>query len=85
MIERSLKKMDYDVRINNPYEGTLVPLEYYGKDYRVASIMIEVNRSLYMNEASGTKSSGFDQTKEMIKGILKEIMVFHQQAQANAG
>jgi N-formylglutamate amidohydrolase len=37
----------FDVRINNPYSGTIVPTKYIG-DNRVHSIMIEINRNLYM-------------------------------------
>jgi N-formylglutamate amidohydrolase len=74
----SLKEMGCDVRINHPYEGTLVPIAYNRKDHRVASIMIEVNRSLYMNEASGMKAIGFDRTKEQLQRILKEIRMFQQ-------
>ena len=38
------------VAINIPYTGTIVPLSLYQKDTRVKSIMIEINKRLYMNE-----------------------------------
>jgi N-formylglutamate amidohydrolase len=38
---------EYSVLINNPYSGTIIPEKYY-KDSRVKSIMIELNRNLYM-------------------------------------
>ena len=41
-----LEKMGCNVRMNQPYEGTLVPIEFYEKDRRVVAIMIEVNRRL---------------------------------------
>jgi len=37
----------YRVAIDSPFSGTIVPLKHYQKDKRVASVMIEVNRSLY--------------------------------------
>ena len=38
----------WTVRTNNPYAGTIVPLKYFGRDSRVTSIMIEINRRLYL-------------------------------------
>ncbi|MBQ3663473.1 MAG: N-formylglutamate amidohydrolase [Clostridia bacterium] len=38
------------MEMNRPYSGSMVPLAYYRKDRRVMSLMIEVNRSLYMEE-----------------------------------
>jgi N-formylglutamate deformylase len=37
----------YDVAIDSPFSGTIVPLKHYHKDQRIASVMIEVNRSHY--------------------------------------
>ena len=55
--------------IDEPYSGTIVPMEYYRKDERVQSIMLEVNRSLYL---SGTeKSDGYEKIKEVVQEYLK--------------
>jgi N-formylglutamate deformylase len=72
-VEMNLKKMGYTVGMNQPHEGTLVPLAFYRKDSRVASIMIEVNRSLYMDEIAGTKNSAFDLVKKQIQTLLCSI------------
>jgi N-formylglutamate amidohydrolase len=40
----------FTVEVNNPYKGTIIPLDYYQSDSRVQGIMIEVNRKLYMDE-----------------------------------
>lgn len=45
-----------EVGINTPFIGTYVPLAHYGVDHRVRSIMLEVRRDLYMDEASGEPS-----------------------------
>ncbi len=44
-----LTNLGFSVTINNPYEGTIIPLEYYNKNNNVLGIMIEVNRKLYLN------------------------------------
>ena len=78
---QNLKKVGCSVLINKPYEGTMVPTEFYRKDGRVASIMVEINRSLYMDETSGVKAHAFDSIKKQIQGLLCSIKQFQQQAQ----
>jgi N-formylglutamate amidohydrolase len=56
------------VSVNRPYKGTLVPSNFYGREPRVTSIMIEVNRCLYMDERTGEKLDSFD----TIQGELSE-------------
>lgn len=48
MVRGFLLQQGYSVEINYPYKGTIVPLEFYQKNDQVHSIMIEVNRKLYM-------------------------------------
>lgn len=76
VISVNIKQMGYSVQMNRPYEGTLVPMAYYKKDRRVASIMIEINRRLYINEITGMKTSAFDSTKEQIQSLLLSIKEF---------
>ena len=45
---------DYKVSINTPYAGSMVPTKYYMKDTRVKSVMIEVNKKLYLEEDNTT-------------------------------
>ena len=49
----------YSVAVDAPFSGALVPLSSYRKDHRILSVMIEVNRRLYMEEKSGKKKHGF--------------------------
>ena len=46
-LSTAFKAHGYDVAIDSPFSGTIVPLKHYHKDQRVESVMIEVNRSLY--------------------------------------
>lgn len=72
--ELHLKEMGYSVRLNQPYGGTMVPLRFYQKDRRVASIMIEINRSLYLNEITGEKTGGYDFVKEQMGNLLSKLL-----------
>jgi len=59
----------YAIKENNPYKGSIVPLKYYEKDARVKSIMIELNRALYMDHVSFEKTKDFD----ALLGTLGEL------------
>lgn len=46
----------YSVSINYPYQGSLVPNKYYGKENtNIVSIMIEINKRVYENNFDGFK------------------------------
>ena len=67
------QKKGYSIKINEPFSGSLVPWEYYQKSKNVHSIMIEVNRKLYMDEKTGDKNSGYDKVKSDIGWIFSKI------------
>ena len=56
----------YCVAIDSPFSGTIVPLKHYHKDKSVASVMIEVNRSLY-DDPSGFKRVQSDLTHAIMQ------------------
>ena len=41
------QKCGYSVAINSPFAGSFVPMDFYQKERRVQSIMVELNRGLY--------------------------------------
>jgi len=55
----------YSVAVDRPYSGSIVPSNWRD-DPRVSSIMIEVKRSLYMDEASGSKGPNFEVVKQQL-------------------
>jgi len=66
-------ELGLSVAENDPFAGALVPMSRYRKDPAVIGIMLEVNRRLYMDEASGLKSSGFDLTRERVSELITTI------------
>lgn len=64
------------VEINRPYAGSMVPGSAYKRDARVSSIMIEVNRRLYMDEDVGTKLSCFLDIRQVVRKALQEVCKF---------
>jgi N-formylglutamate amidohydrolase len=63
----------YSLGINRPYSGSIVPMEHYRSTRAVQSIMLEVNRALYLEEPSNRKSHNYDQIK-MIVGEYLELI-----------
>ena len=63
----------YDIGINIPYSGSLVPTNYWGKEERVKSVMIEINKKLYLEPDNVTKNKSFYLIKEKLENILKTL------------
>ena len=51
LVRGHFEQTGYRVELNSPYGGTMVPLSLYKKDKRLSSIMIEINRRLYLDDA----------------------------------
>lgn len=56
--------------VNSPFEGTYVPLKYYGNEPRVSALMIEIRRDVYMSEPGGPAGPGLD----ALAGALAELV-----------
>ena len=68
--EEYFSALGYTVGIDWPYSGSIVTMEYYQKDKRVMSIMLEVNRALYLEGDTNSKSCDYNKTKETVQGFL---------------
>jgi len=62
------------VTINEPFSGTMVPLNHYHKERRVKSVMIEVNRKLYLNDKF-EKNENFNRMKGIIHDTYKKFTI----------
>lgn len=70
------KNRGYSVDINNPYAGTIVPIKYLHKNENVRSIMIELNRGLYLKRGTNEKNERFDILKQHIKEYEEWLTYF---------
>lgn len=76
LIEASIayfEQRGFSIGVDWPYKGTIVPLAHYQKNKKVHSIMLEVNRKLYLNEPSNEKSERFNEIKQITTDYLKSI------------
>ena len=67
----------WTVGLNAPFSGAMVPSRYFGLDKRVAALMIEVRRDVYMEEGTGAPSPSFEQVSMRIRNaILHSLSVW---------
>lgn len=63
----------FSLGVDRPYSGSIVPMQYYQKNNKVQSIMLEINRSLYLNEPSNEKSNSYPKIKQVVQDFLEII------------
>jgi N-formylglutamate deformylase len=63
----------FSLGVDRPYSGSIVPMDYYHKNNKVQSIMLEINRKLYINEPSNEKSTRYQEIKQVVQEFLRMI------------
>jgi N-formylglutamate amidohydrolase len=65
---------DLDSHANAPFAGSYVPLKHYRSDARVSSVMLEIRRDVYMDEATVTrKPAGFASLQGSLQLLVDEV------------
>ena len=59
---------------NEPFAGAIAPAAFYRTDPRVTSVMIEVRRDLYMNEATGERTPGLGVINHLIDSLAGRLL-----------
>ena len=67
----------FHVALNTPFPGAIVPARHDATDLRVGSVMIEVNRALYMDEASGAWLPGAGELRACLRRALGVLIATH--------
>jgi N-formylglutamate amidohydrolase len=65
--------LGWSVQIAAPYKGTMVPRRFFRREPRVRSILIEVNRRLYLANAGGDiqRSPAFAKVREGVQRLIQ--------------
>ena len=72
-VRKTLAAMGYDVKVNDPYKGVELVRAYSNPKSGRHSLQIEINKRLYMNEATLQKTAGFAVLQRNILSLLKEL------------
>jgi N-formylglutamate amidohydrolase len=67
------EKAGYTLGIDYPYKGSIVPSEHYKKNKNVHSIMLEINRALYLKEPTNEKTANYLAIKKLTREYIQTI------------
>ncbi|MCL2285774.1 MAG: N-formylglutamate amidohydrolase [Firmicutes bacterium] len=68
---KRIGELGFSHLVNIPYSGTITPMNHYGKDSRVKSVMIETNRKLYQQPGQFDKTSDFEKVRNVCHQLIK--------------
>jgi N-formylglutamate deformylase len=72
-VARFLRRLGYDVRINEGYKGVEIVRRQGRPAMNRHSLQIEVDRSLYMDQKTLEKLPGFDQLRADLAGLVEAV------------
>ena len=69
-----LRGLGYDVSYNHPYKGVELVRRYSNPAVHRHSIQLEINRKLYMNEATFELNEGYERLKTSLRSLLAVLL-----------
>jgi N-formylglutamate deformylase len=72
-VRATLVAMGYSVAVNDPYKGVELVKAYSDPRARRHSLQVEINKKLYMDEASRTKHEGFAPLQANLTRLVEAI------------
>ncbi|MCP5072996.1 MAG: N-formylglutamate amidohydrolase [Rhodobacteraceae bacterium] len=72
-IEMFFAQAGFRVTRNSPYAGAYISQTYGRPSSNRFALQIEIDRSLYMNEGTITKSASFDKTRKRLEGVIEQV------------
>ena len=72
-VEKELQSLGYSTARDQPFSGTIVPMKHYQKEQRVQSLMIEINRWLYLGEDYSVDSERVEVLIEILRRIAEVL------------
>jgi len=73
LAKKFFEKRNLSLGIDWPYSGSIVPAGHYGKDKKVQTIMLEINRSMYLEEGTCVKSANYYNVKKIVTEFIQTI------------
>lgn len=73
LAEDFFRARGFVVGVDVPFSGAIVPNRYFDREPRVESVMVEVRRDLYMDEATGERHAGFSRVRALLTEFRAEL------------
>ena len=73
-VRTTLASLGYEVRVNDPYKGVELVRAYSDPQRKRHSLQVEINKRLYMDEATRSKHSGFTSLQSDLQLMLAAII-----------
>lgn len=73
-VKNELESEGFCVARDKPFAGSLVPLHYYQRDKRVRSLMIEVNRRIYVNDDFSLRKEGLERLVATLRKLKPTLI-----------
>jgi N-formylglutamate amidohydrolase len=73
-VQRTLQQMGYDVRVNDPFKGVAPVQAYSDPTAGRHSLQIEINKRLYLDEATLEPSAGFDALQRSLMRLIDALI-----------
>lgn len=73
MVRDILTDLGYQVMLNDPYKGAELVRAYSDPPHDRHSLQIEINRAIYMDEATGGKHSGFAKLRQDLTVFVERL------------
>lgn len=80
MVRTAFEDQGLVVAVNDPYEGAELVRVHGEPARRRHSLQIEINRALYMNEATRERSSDFEPLRQAITEVLQRVALYVREA-----
>jgi N-formylglutamate amidohydrolase len=71
-----LADLGHDVRVNDPYKGVELVRAYSNPAEGRMSLQLEINKRLYMDEATRTKSAGFEPLQRQLMTLVDAVLEY---------
>jgi N-formylglutamate deformylase len=79
LAREEFRALGYTVQVDRPFAGALVPRRHYRSDRRVHSVMVEINRGLYMTEVPRVaRLDRFDAVRRDLRKALQRLIDEHE-------
>ena len=72
-VEKEIESSGYSTVRNQPFSGTIVPMKHYQKEQRVQSLMIEINRKLYVKEDYSVDRAGVQKVVVALDSVREKL------------